>query len=129
MQQPTKALLQGSTHFIAISVTIGIAILSLIKPPTIEVPTSNFDKVLHCIAYFVLSICWLGGLWNKRKKTSIILACIIYGIVIEILQVTMTNYRTGDIIDILANTTGVLLGLFVFNYLTKNILLKKNERL
>jgi len=41
---------------------------------------------------------------------------------------SMTDYRTGDLNDVLANTTGAIIGFLLFNYLNKNILLKTNQQ-
>lgn len=128
MLRPTKALLQASLFILAISITIGIGVLSLVKPPTIEVPFGNFDKLLHDIGYFCLSLSWLLALKDRKKPHLIIIGCVIYGIVIEMLQLSLTDYRTGDLNDVLANTTGAIFGLLCFNYLTKNILLKTNQQ-
>jgi VanZ family protein len=35
---------------------------------------------------------------------------IIYGIVIEVIQNTFTNYRSGDLYDVLANSLGAFFG-------------------
>tara|TARA_Y100000034_G_scaffold137046_1_gene219675 strand:+ start:85912 stop:86277 length:366 start_codon:yes stop_codon:yes gene_type:complete len=120
--------LRASLHILAISITIGIGVLSLVKPPTIEVSVSNFDKLLHVFAYFCLATSWLMALRNRNKPYLIIVGCVIYGIVIEMLQLSMTDYRTGDLNDVLANTTGAIIGFLLFNYLNKNILLKTNQQ-
>lgn len=84
---------------------------------------SGIDKWGHGFAYFTLTISWLFTFYKKpRKKYYVIIACIIYGIIIEILQSKLTSYRTGDYLDILANTTGVLMALLIFNQI-----LKKNQ--
>ncbi len=128
MLRPTKALLQASLYILAISITIGIGVLSLVKPPKIEVDISFIDKILHTFAYFCLSFSWLLAFKDNNKPYLIIIGCVIYGIVIEMLQLSITNYRTGDLNDVLANTTGAVIGFLLFNYLTKNILLKTNQQ-
>ena len=42
---------------------------------------------------------------------------ILYGIIIEVLQYTLTVNRQGDILDALANTLGALLGMLVVRIL------------
>jgi len=39
----------------------------------------------------------------------------LFGIIIEVLQLTLTDYRAFDWFDVLANTAGVILGLLVFS--------------
>ncbi|WP_246034780.1 VanZ family protein [Polaribacter aestuariivivens] len=88
--------------------------------PKYETSISNIDKWQHGFAYFTLSICWLLTFINKaQKKYLIAFLCIAFGIIIEVLQNELTSYRTGDYLDVLANTTGVLLGLVVFNQIYK----------
>ena len=90
--------------------------------PKVEVSYSNIDKVYHLFAYFMLSSCWLLSFYKKPAlKYIIVISCIIYGIIIEVLQDTLTLYRTGDFKDVLANTLGIVLGLLVFNQFLKKI--------
>ncbi|WP_243456871.1 VanZ family protein [Polaribacter batillariae] len=90
------------------------------KMPKYEAPISHIDKWQHSFAYFTLSICWLLSFFRKpHKKYLIVFLCILFGIIIEILQSELTSYRTGDYLDVLANTTGVFLGLVVFNQIYK----------
>lgn len=119
-----KSLFKDNLFIIAIGITILIGYLSLMKMPKVNIGfTNNVDKLYHLFAYFTLAICWLFSFYKKVKlKYYLVIGCIIYGIVIEALQNILTDYRTGDYMDILANTLGVLLALFVFNQI-----LKKNK--
>lgn len=122
MQQRIKNLLKGNFYVISIFVTLFIAYLSLIRVPDINIPVENSDKWGHLFAYFVLSLSWLFSFYDyPKKKYLIVVLCIIYGIIIEILQHVLTSYRTGDYVDAIANTTGVLLG-----FISYNIIFKKN---
>jgi VanZ family protein len=81
------------------------------------------DKLYHGIAYSTLAICWLFSFYKRPKaKYIIVILCILYGILLEVLQGTLTNYRTADYFDMLANLLGVLVGLTIFN-----LVLKKNS--
>jgi VanZ family protein len=81
---------------------------------------NNIDKMYHLIAYFTLSSCWLYSFYKKPAlKYIIIISCVVYGIIIEVLQQTLTLYRTGDFKDVLANTLGIVLGLLVYNQIFK----------
>lgn len=122
MQKLIKSLFKDNLFIIAILITISIAYLSLIKMPKADINISNIDKVYHLFAYFTLTICWLFSFYKKKHlKYFIVISCIIYGIVIEVLQDTLTMYRTGDYKDVLANTLGIVLGLVVFNQILKKI--------
>jgi len=122
MQQRIKSLFKDKLFIIAIIITISITYLSLKKVPKIETGINNVDKIYHLIAYFTLSISWLFSFYRKPLlKYVIVIACILFGIIIEVLQQTLTVYRTGDYKDALANTLGILLGLLVFNLILKKI--------
>jgi VanZ family protein len=93
--------------------------LSLISLGNIEqtldkIDISNKDKYVHFTFYFVFVVLWFLQIKNKpvERKTQIIilLSAISYGIFIEICQ-GFTETRTPDIMDILANSTGAILGL------------------
>ena len=117
MLKHIKTLLKDNIFFISIIVTISIAYLSLIKVPDYSLKLSHSDKIQHIIAYFTLTICWLFSFFKRKSniKCVIVFACIFYGIILEALQVKLTSYRTGDYLDVLANTFGVLLALMIFN--------------
>lgn len=122
MPKLTKSLFKDNFFIVALGITISIAYLSLMKMPKVEVNISNIDKFYHSFAYFTLSFCWLFSFYKKPKlKNIIVISCIIYGIVIEVLQDTLTMYRTGDFRDVLANTVGIVLGLFIYNQIFKKI--------
>ena len=79
------------------------------------------DKVVHFTFYFVPAV--LGSLFfieTKEKKSTRIkyfiilaLSLIFFGIVIEVIQGVMTVNRSGDVFDALANSIGVVLGIFI----------------
>ncbi|MGB0892095.1 MAG: VanZ family protein [Flavobacteriaceae bacterium] len=104
---------------LALIITFSIAFLSLIKLGKQPINISHLDKLEHLIAYFFLGISWLLS-FRKYKEFSyknylIVLVCVFYGIIIEVLQTTLTTYREASVLDIVANTVGVLLALLFFN--------------
>lgn len=120
MQQRIKNLLKDNFFIIAIFITLFIAYLSFIKVPKVDVNVANSDKLGHSFAYFTLSLCWLLTFFRRpKKKYLIVILCVVYGIIIEVFQKILTNHRTGDFLDVLANTIGVLLGLVLFNQIIK----------
>jgi VanZ family protein len=122
-----KTLLRGKIIVIAIAVTIGILYLSLVKMPKNIVNVHHLDKLQHGFAYFILSISWLFTFFKKNRKYLIACCCILFGILIEILQNELTNYRTGDYLDSIANSIGVILGLLLFNRILKKMRLKNKK--
>ena len=126
MLKPIKSLLENNAIYIAVFFTISILFGSLVKSELIVVESiSVSDKTYHLIAYFLLMLSWLYALFKKEKFQEhvkyIILACFIFGIIIEILQGVITSYRTASYLDILANTIGVLLAVVIFHVFEKKI--------
>lgn len=109
-----KTLLKDNILYIAIIITFIIAYLSLIKVGKQPITVKYLDKIEHGIAYATLALSWLLALKNKVKIATIIIGCIIYGTIIEVLQGTITNYRTADFYDIIANSIGILIALLIF---------------
>lgn len=120
MLKPIKNLLKDNLLIIAVVITLGILGLSLIKMPDTGIDIQNVDKVYHAFAYFTLTIIWLLTYYKQpNKKYIIFIACIIFGIIVEILQMSLTIYRTGDYLDVIANSSGALLALIIFNLFSK----------
>jgi VanZ family protein len=96
---------------------IFLTILSLvpIKIPDQKLPSST-DKWAHAFFYFVLTVLVYFNLTHRlqnKSQNNVIIGAIgvsvFYGIIIEVLQAALTNYRSADFLDILANTSGSLL--------------------
>ncbi len=126
MLKPIKSLLEDNAIYIAIFFTISITIGSLVKSDFIVVKSiSVSDKTYHLIAYFLLMLSWLNVFCKKetfqKNVKYVILGCIIFGIIIEILQGIITSYRTASYLDIVANTIGVLLAVVIFHVFEKKI--------
>ena len=123
MQQHIKSLLKDKLIFIAIGITISIAVLSLINIGKSSVKINHLDKIEHGFAYFILTITWLYAL--KTTKTNPIIVCFccfVYGIIIEALQVTITTYRSGELLDVIANSTGILIAYILYvSFFKKNV--------
>ena len=126
MLKPIKSLLEDNAIYIAIFFTISITIGSLVKSDFIVVKSiSVSDKIYHLIAYFLLMLSLLYVFCKKetfqKNVKYVILGCIIFGIIIEILQGIITSYRTASYLDIVANTIGVLLAVVIFHVFEKKI--------
>lgn len=125
MLRHIKKLLVHNAILIAILVTIAIAILSLTSIPKLHLGLNikSSDKYLHILAYFVLSCVWYFSLREKIKKPIfkyfLISLIMLYGIILEALQGGITNHRTADLYDIVANTIGILLATLLFDKLIK----------
>jgi VanZ family protein len=87
------------------------------------------DKYVHFTFYFVFVILWCqfvkGYKPINKTKLTVLFSAIGYGILMEICQGLFTTTRTADILDVLANSFGAIVGLFVVSTLYKN---KKTTR-
>jgi VanZ family protein len=108
--------------FFAVIWTVLITILSLITvegiKSTIAIP--HKDKMVHFVFYFVFVLLWFSvkKASSNLKKISqtIFLLAVGYGLLMEFLQNLLTDNRTGDVLDVLANTLGALMALLYINY-------------
>lgn len=88
----------------------------------------HLDKMVHFIFYLVMVVTGFFGLKDyfahRYRLSKILLAIvifsIIYGMIIEVLQYTVTLNRQGDFLDALANSLGAFVGMF----LTRSLIYK-----
>ncbi|NNE02340.1 MAG: VanZ family protein [Eudoraea sp.] len=88
----------------------------------------HFDKVVHFFFYFTASVlgCLLGReqtLGRIRRSKVIwmtVTGLIIYGILIEVIQSNYTTYRSGEAMDIVANSIGAIIGSLFIKLLFSN---------
>ncbi len=88
--------------------------------PKVKMP-SDSDKVAHLIIHAMLVGIWLLYLMRRSQNrfmwqhaAMVILASMVFGILIEVLQEYLTVSRTADFFDVLANMGGAAIGVFVF---------------
>ena len=76
------------------------------------------DKIMHLGAYGLLGL--LGALaTNGEKRTGIVIFCAVLGILLEVLQLEMRAGRHFEVLDIIANIIGSLLGVAAFTLFFK----------
>lgn len=124
-------------HFIKYSLIYAIAwtsiIFGLCSTPGRFIPTTNwlellsFDKFVHASIFFTLICWWLLFFHTKYKATLfvtiiVMLSCIAYGGLLEIMQATLFSQRSGDWLDFIANTFGCTMGLWFFTKQKKRII-------
>ena len=108
------------------SLVWGLFILFICSIPTYKVNKVKifnidyFDKLAHLLLYYIFSIILYVELINYKKvlkkKFKIYLYILpiplFWGILIEMMQYHILVSRNGSIYDIIANTCGIILGLF-----------------
>jgi VanZ family protein len=86
------------------------------KVPMFNIP--NFDKFVHFCMYFGLMSVILfdsrKSLKNTRDLLLTALVPLVYGILMEILQSTLTTSRSGSIYDFIFNFIGILVSLLLW---------------
>ncbi len=126
MQMLTKILFRDRFLYVALAVTAAIAFLSLMQLGKSPINISHLDKLEHAIAYCTLGFTWMMAIkkshHNLGVRYLIAMACFFYGIIIEVLQTTITSYRTASVLDVLANMVGIGIALSLFK-----LIFKKNK--
>ena len=69
-----------------------------------------WDKGNHALAFMVLTV--LTGLgWPRLSSTSLLLIMVVAGVAIELVQGLPVIGRDVDVLDVVADVAGTLLGL------------------
>jgi len=103
-------------NIFSIIVALTILYLSLANSKSFnEVPFLNipyFDKIAHFLMYFglmsVIAFEHRNEITGRTQLSLFALIPFVYGILMEILQFTITADRSGNIYDVLANSAGII---------------------
>ncbi|WP_300727589.1 VanZ family protein [uncultured Bacteroides sp.] len=120
------------TYPVSFFIIIIICYLSLFKPPQTELDSiPHIDKLVHLCMYGGLTcIIWTEYLYHhktinaKRLVFAGILLPICMSGMIEIIQATCTDNRSGDWFDFLANTLGVIIATILVRYIIQPFMKK-----
>ncbi|MDO5979437.1 VanZ family protein [Flavivirga spongiicola] len=109
-------MLKKLTPIITIIYSLALVTVSLIKLNNVpDIGISFGDKIFHFLAYFVLTLLWFYTFlytFKFKSKKAVFFAAILsvlFGMVIEVLQGSITASRSLDVYDAVANTFGALL--------------------
>lgn len=124
-------------YIFSISLIIVVVYLSFFHNNTSQykIPFANADKVVHFLMYGCLStVIWLEFMFNHRDGShmkNVWLWAVFFPIlmsgIIEILQSTLTTYRSGEYLDFLANTVGVTLATWFCYFIIRPFVVKIEE--
>ena len=127
MQNLIRSLLE-SKQLLVISIIYSVFITIIFLIPTNEMPKLlhfliPIDKIIHVFIFLALTFLWLSyinSLLNNTKPIVlffILVVCLLYGILIEVIQEFYVSSREAEFFDIIADLLGVSLGLLFFrNY-------------
>jgi len=79
----------------------------------------GFDKLVHSGFFFLLVVFWCNGIIRQQKPgqlsyksaITVTLVSILFGGLIEILQLTIFTWRSGEWPDLFADATGACMGI------------------
>jgi VanZ family protein len=71
----------------------------------------NLDKWAHLLTFAILAL-WFAGQFSRGSYWRIALGLFAFGILIEVCQ-RLVGYRSADLMDIGANTVGIVSGLAI----------------
>lgn len=105
-------MLKQRLLILAIVYTITLTVVSLIKLNDLpDLGVDYGDKIFHFLAYGLLMLLWFLASEHAKKSIHIFyiaFLAIFYGIIIEVLQSELTNFRHYNVYDIVSNTLGVI---------------------
>jgi len=78
------------------------------------------DKLVHIFLYAVFSFLLLIESKKSKRNYIRLLFAIFYGIFMELFQHFLTIHRSLELLDIFANFSGVLFGLFLYSKFKTN---------
>lgn len=91
---------------------------------------NNADKFIHAVLYFTLALSFITALYKntKLKKFDLYLLSFLlvksYGILMEVFQYSFTTDRSPELLDLLANFTGIILAMAIFAAIKNNRIVK-----
>jgi|LakMenE01Jun11ns_1017448.scaffolds.fasta_scaffold9871629_2 VanZ family protein len=119
LQQHTWKLL-ASCWFALTTYLLVIPGDALPKTNLISIP--YFDKLVHIGLFAILSALWLKSLKNRSITIDLIvvLGTIAYGVAMEFVQRDFVANRSFDVMDIMADSVGAVLGFALVAAKAKN---------
>ncbi len=116
-------------NILSITVALIIAYLSLSGSKSFESSFFSripcFDKIVHLMMYFgfMSAIIFENGKVLHTIKNLLMAATIpfLWGVLMEILQASITENRSGDFLDALFNLTGIIIAAVVYRLFCRRI--------
>ena len=72
------------------------------------------DKIAHCLIFFSVTS-WSCLVYSGKKITQFAFLLVFYGLILEVMQMTLIPSRNFEWMDWVSDILGILLGLFTFS--------------
>lgn len=95
-----------------------VGTFSLLPQDQIFIQSPFSDKVEHLVSYFILSTVALLASTQKHSRTLILFGHFVFGIIVEMAQFYILG-RYPELLDIGANTLGIILGACAYYIIRK----------
>ena len=88
-----------------------------------SIPIANKDKYVHVVFYFMFTMLWY--LYRSQEKPNaynkiiVLIAALLFGIAMEICQGLFTSNRSPELLDVVANSAGAILGMLFITTILK----------
>ncbi|HJS22165.1 MAG TPA: hypothetical protein VJ764_05870 [Steroidobacteraceae bacterium] len=106
------ALRHGRALLVIGWVLIATVVVGSLTPAGADFRFLLSDKVRHLSSYLILMV-YFCGLYPRERHPMLALAFFLLGAMLEVLQGALTATRHMDLIDLTANTLGIVLGFVV----------------
>ncbi|HUG72834.1 MAG TPA: VanZ family protein [Steroidobacteraceae bacterium] len=97
---------------LGLGIAVAIAVVCLMPGRNIPQFRLVSDKVEHALAFAMLAF-WFGSILVRRDLLWLALALVAFGGLIEVAQGLMGLGRHADLLDLVADTVGVVVGLLL----------------
>ncbi len=117
IQRLFKVKIARGITFIMITIAI---VGSLMPPQQIQQLTFSLsDKLIHGLYYATMTFFWLlsSKVKMNQKYIQVGLSVFLFGLVLEILQDVLPVQREIDVLDLFANTVGILIAVVTARFL------------
>ena len=114
MRELIESLPKYSQSLITLLLLLVVALLHFITPPTLAIkPVFGVDKIAHCLIFFLVTS-WSCIVYSGNRIRQFAVFLILYGLGLELIQMTLIPYRSFEWMDWVSDVSGILLGLFTF---------------
>ncbi len=107
----------GVAVFWAVFISV-VCLMNFNEVPQVnKINIPHLDKMVHFVLYSIFAILCLWSINSNqqflKKAVGVFLFCVAFGILIECLQDYFTTTRSAELLDVLANTFGVVSGILL----------------